>query len=49
MDVESKSIADRNREFLWHGTPKIAKLINDKLKMVAEQLFAPHGVQVVRL
>jgi len=31
------------------GTPKIAKLVNEKLKLAAESLFAPQGVEVVRL
>lgn len=49
MEVESKDNHDRTREFVWRRTPKIAKLVNEKLKLAAESLFAPQGVEVVRL
>ncbi|XP_033237520.1 ankyrin repeat and KH domain-containing protein mask isoform X3 [Drosophila pseudoobscura] len=49
VEVESKDNHDRTREFVWRRTPKIAKLVNEKLKLAAESLFAPQGVEVVRL
>ncbi|XP_059217451.1 uncharacterized protein LOC106093770 isoform X2 [Stomoxys calcitrans] len=49
VEVESKDNHDRTREFVWRRTPKIAKLVNEKLKMAAESFFAPQGVEVVRL
>ncbi|XP_058985710.1 dentin sialophosphoprotein [Musca domestica] len=49
VEVESKDNHDRTREFVWRRTPKIAKLVNEKLKMAAETFFAPQGVEVVRL
>ncbi|XP_030239274.1 uncharacterized protein LOC108652562 isoform X2 [Drosophila navojoa] len=49
VEVESKDNHDRTREFVWRRTPKIAKLVNEKLKLAAESLFTPQGVEVVRL
>ncbi|XP_061402725.1 serine/threonine-protein kinase pakF-like, partial [Musca vetustissima] len=49
VEVESKDNHDRTREFVWRRTPKIAKLVNEKLKIAAETFFAPQGVEVVRL
>ncbi|XP_075162465.1 uncharacterized protein LOC142235114 isoform X1 [Haematobia irritans] len=49
VEVESKDNHDRTREFVWRRTPKIAKLVNEKLKIAAESFFVPQGVEVVRL
>ncbi|EDV96946.1 dentin sialophosphoprotein [Drosophila grimshawi] len=49
VEVESKDNHDRTRELVWRRTPKIAKLVNEKLKLAAESLFTPQGVEVVRL
>ncbi|XP_036336285.1 MATH and LRR domain-containing protein PFE0570w-like [Rhagoletis pomonella] len=49
VEVESKDNHDRTREFVWRRTPKIAKLVNEKLKLAAESLFTTQGVEVVRL
>uniref|UniRef100_A0A1B0FJE2 Uncharacterized protein n=1 Tax=Glossina morsitans morsitans TaxID=37546 RepID=A0A1B0FJE2_GLOMM len=44
VEVESKDNHDRTREFVWRRTPKIARLVNEKLKLAADMLFAPQGV-----
>uniref|UniRef100_A0A1A9W513 Uncharacterized protein n=1 Tax=Glossina brevipalpis TaxID=37001 RepID=A0A1A9W513_9MUSC len=49
IEVESKDNHDRTREFVWRRTPKIARLVNEKLKMAADMLFAPQAVSAVRL
>ncbi|XP_037879931.1 acidic repeat-containing protein isoform X3 [Glossina fuscipes] len=49
VEVESKDNHDRTREFVWRRTPKIARLVNEKLKLAADMLFAPQGVPAVRL
>ncbi|XP_050334012.1 uncharacterized protein LOC126761694 [Bactrocera neohumeralis] len=46
VEVESKDNHDRTREFVWRRTPKIAKLVNEKLKLAAESLFTTQGVEV---
>ncbi|XP_055910893.1 uncharacterized protein LOC129945259, partial [Eupeodes corollae] len=50
VEIESKDNHDRTREMVWRRTPKIARLVSEKLRLAAESLFQPRaGVEVVRL